>query len=175
MDTVEYRRGLLLGMAVGIAAGVVILMVLFKKKVLDMHFDERQERARGVAFKYGFFALAGSMLVLGGVDVAVHWCDMMLGMCLCACIGVTVFAAIAIWKDAYLGLYEKPWKVLVLFAVLAVFNLGVAVTHLLDGGLVENGIVTFRAANMLAGATMLAVMAIYGIRCAVRREAEDGE
>lgn len=171
----EYRLGLLLGMAVGIAAGAVILMVLFKKKVLDMHFDERQERARGVAFKYGFFTLAGSMLILGVVDTAIHWCDMMLGMSICVCTGVMVFAAIAIWKDAYLGLYEKPWKVLMLFAALAVLNLGIAVTHLLDGSLVENGIVTFRAANMVAGAMMLAVMAIYGIRCAVRREPEDEE
>lgn len=171
----EYRLGLLLGMAAGIAAGVVILVVLFRKKVLDMHFDERQERARGVAFKYGFFTLAGSMLVLGCVDTAIHWCDMMMGMSLCACTGVTVFAATAIWKDAYLGLYERPWKVLMLFAALSVFNLGIGVAHLLDGSLVENGIVTFRAANMVAGATMLAVMALYGLRCVTRREPEDGE
>lgn len=171
----EYRIGWLLGIAVGILAGVVVLVVLFKKKVLDMHFDERQERARGVAFQYGFFALAGSMLTLGCVDIAIHWCDMMVGMSLCACVGVTVFAVTAIWKDAYLGLYEKPWKVLTVFAVLSALNLGVGTARLLDGSFMENGIVTFRAANVVAGITILVVMVVYGLRCLARRGTEDEE
>lgn len=43
----SYHFGLLLGMLTGMLAGIVLVAILFKKKVLDMHFDERQELARG--------------------------------------------------------------------------------------------------------------------------------
>ena len=43
----------MLGLSVGIIAGLFVVALLFKKKVLDMHFDERQELARGTAFQYG--------------------------------------------------------------------------------------------------------------------------
>ena len=171
----EYRIGLLLGFAVGIAAGVVMLLVLFKKKVLDMHFDERQERARGVAFQYGFFTLLACGLALGFLDILHHWCDLMAGAALSACIGVTVFAVTAIWKDAYLGLYERPVKIMALFGILCVFNLGLGLRGVAAGNIVENGILTFRVTNLMVGGMMLAVMAAYGIRCLLRRETEDGE
>ena len=53
----RYHVGVFFGLAVGILAGLAFVMFLFKKKVLDAHFDERQERARGKAFQYGFFTL----------------------------------------------------------------------------------------------------------------------
>ena len=50
----EYKLGMVFGVAVSLTVGVLIVAVLFKKRVLDMTFDERQERARGQAFKLGF-------------------------------------------------------------------------------------------------------------------------
>lgn len=170
----EYRLGLLLGLAVGITAGLAVLMVLFKKNVLDLHFDERQERARGKAYQYGFFTLTAAMLVLGGIDAAgFHWCDLMAGMTICICAAMLVFAATAIWKDAYLGLYETPWKVVTLFAVLSVFNLSIGAAKLMNGGLVECGVLTFRATNLMVGMLLLVILAVYGVRCMARREMED--
>lgn len=172
-----YRFGFLLGLAVGVAAGLVCLLVLFRKKVLDMHFDERQERARGKAYQYGFLTLAAVMLALGGLDAAgFHWCDLMAGMTLCICAGTLVFAAAAIWKDAYLGLYETPWKVAALFAVLSVFNLGIGMSSLMGGRVVEDGVLTFRATNLLVGGLLLVILGLYALRCMIRRETEeDGE
>ena len=51
----EERMGIAVGLTVGLAIGLLFVALLFRKKVLDCTFDERQERARGVAFKYGFF------------------------------------------------------------------------------------------------------------------------
>ena len=42
----RYHAGMLCGLTVGILAGLLFVAFLFKKKILDMHFDERQERAR---------------------------------------------------------------------------------------------------------------------------------
>ena len=53
----RYHAGMLCGLTVGILAGLLFVAFLFKKKILDMHFDERQERARGKAFQYGFFTM----------------------------------------------------------------------------------------------------------------------
>lgn len=170
-----YQIGLLLGFAVGIAAGVALLVMLLKKRVLDMHFDERQERARGVAFQYGFFTLLACGLALGFLDILHHWCDLMAGAALSACIGVTVFAVTAISRDAYLGLYEKPVKIMALFGILAIFNLGLGLRCLLIGNIVENGVLTYWVTNLMVGGMMLAVMAAYGLRCLLRRETEDGE
>ena len=56
-------------------------MSLFKKKVLDMHFDERQERARGKAFQYGFFTLLIAAYAYGISDVLLgRWCDVLTGV-----------------------------------------------------------------------------------------------
>lgn len=45
------RIALVLGLCAGFVAGIFTVALLFRAKVLDMHFDERQERARGVAFR----------------------------------------------------------------------------------------------------------------------------
>ena len=62
--------------------------------------DERQERARGVAFKYGFFSLMFALFLYGMLDMVLgSWCDAMTGAVLCLCAGVTVFAATRTVKD----------------------------------------------------------------------------
>ena len=45
----EHSLGYIVGIVVGILVGVGIVALLFKLKVMDLTFDERQERARGQA------------------------------------------------------------------------------------------------------------------------------
>ena len=54
-----------LGICCGMIIGLVVVALLFKKKVLDVTFDERQERIRGMAYKYAFFTLM--------IAVTAHW------------------------------------------------------------------------------------------------------
>jgi hypothetical protein len=89
------------------------------------------------------------------------------------CIAITVFAITAIRKDAYLSLYENPRTVMILFAVLAAFNLLLGIRAALDGKLVENGVLTFQVTNLLLAVMLLVVMIAYGLRCLSRREEED--
>ena len=46
----------MLGALVGLAVAGVLAAVLFRTRVLDLTFDERQQRARGTAYKYAFIA-----------------------------------------------------------------------------------------------------------------------
>ena len=158
----EERMGIVVGLTVGLVIGLLFVALLFRKKVLDCTFDERQERARGVAFKYGFFTLMISIYAYGASELAVgRWCDAMTGSCLCVAAGLLVFAVTCILKDAYLSLRERPRRIMTLFVLLTVFNLGVGTEQAVKGKLVEDGVLTFRVTNLVAGALTLVILLIY--------------
>jgi len=167
------KLGVFLGVIVGLAIGGAIVALLFKKKVLDCTFDERQERARGQAFKYGFFALAVSVVVYGTAEQFFgRWCEPLAGAMLCVCAGGCVFAVICILKDAYLSLREKPRHVMTLFVALSVVNLALGGVAWADGALVEGGVLTFRAVNPIVGLMTLVILAVYLVNHALRNSGE---
>lgn len=172
----EYRLGLVLGLAAGIGAGVLVIVLLFKKRILSCAFDERQERARGVAFKYGFFALMFAIILYGMLDMVLgRWCDAMAGASLCLCVGITVFAVTCILKDAYLSLRENPRYIMTLFAFMSVINIAFGAVHILDGDMVENGILTFRCTNLVVGLMITVVLAVYIVNFLLSRRDQEAE
>lgn len=172
----EYKVGMVLGLATGIAAGVLFIALLFKKRILDCTFDERQERARGVAFKYGFFTLMFALFLYGMLELALgRWCDAMAGATLCLCVGITVFAITCILKDAYLSLKEKPRHVMTLFVIISFVNLLLGVLQIHDGDMVENGVLTFRCANLAVGVMAAVVLAVYIVNFLLRERDEEAE
>lgn len=172
--SMEERAGIVAGLTVGLAVGVLVVALLFRKKVLDCTFDERQERARGVAFKYGFFTLMGSIFLYGASDLAVgRWCDALAGGSLCLAAGILVFAVTCILKDAYLSLREHPRQIMTLFVLLSLCNLGLGVLQAAHGKLVEDGILTFRVVNLVVGIMTLAILMVYIVNFLLRdRETE---
>ena len=166
----EYAMGLVFGLAVGL--GVVAL--LFKKKVLDMTFDERQELARGKAYKYGFQAMGVSVILYGILDVTVgEWCDTLTGNLICFCIGLTVFAVTCILNDAYMSLKENPRKVMTLCFLVALLNLGIGWANAMEGTVVVDGKLSTGAVNLIVGGMSLLLLAVYIINYALReRETE---
>ena len=172
----SYHAGVTLGIFVGIAAGLFVLALLFKKKVLDMHFDERQELARGKAFQYGFFTLLVTTYAYGVSDMVLgRWCDVLTGVTICLAVSLCVFAVTCILKDAYLSLREKPRTVMTMFALLAAINLGFGAMYAVSGDLVEDGVLTFRAVNPIIGVLVLVILVVYIVNhllCSREEEAE---
>ena len=166
----EYAMGLVFGLAVGL--GVVAL--LFKKKVLDMTFDERQELARGKAYKYGFQAMGVSVILYGILDVTVgEWCDTLTGNFICLCIGLTVFAVTCILNDAYMSLKENPRKVMTLCLLAGLMNLVLGWANAAHGTVVVDGKLSTGAVNLIVGVMSLVILAVYIINYALReRETE---
>ena len=161
----EHTIGLALGVLTGLGAAALLMALLLKKRIVDMTFDERQERARGVAFQYGFFTLVICVAVYGCLDVLVgRWCDTLTGCVLCICIAGAVFAVVCIWKDAYLSLRERPGAVMALLLGLAAFNLVCGLFIAAGGGLVENGILTYRASNLIAGGMIALILIAYAAK-----------
>ena len=157
-----YNFGLLAGVLVGALVGVGIVALLFKLKVMDLTFDERQERARGQAYKYGFWTLVVCLLLYGFSDMVLgRWCDVITGVMLCLAGALVVFASVCIVKDAYLSLKEKPRKIMTLLAVVSVLNLAIGVMNWKNGRVVENGILTYGAVNGICGVITLTILVVY--------------
>ena len=170
-----YNLGMLVGVLAGALVGVGIIALLFKLKVMDLTFDERQERARGQAYKYGFWTLVICLLLYGFSDMALgRWCDVITGVMLCLAGALVVFASVCIVKDAYLSLKEKPRKIMTLLAVVSVLNLAIGVMNWKGGRVVENGVLTYGAANGICGAMVLVILVVYiaNYLLAKREEAE---
>ena len=171
-----HHAGVFVGLAAGLLAGLAFIKFLFKKKILDMHFDERQERARGKAFQYGFFTLLIAAYAYGISDVLLgRWCDVLTGVTLCIALSLCVFAVTCILKDAYLSLREKPRTVMTMFALISAMNLGFGVMYALSGGLVEDGVLTFRAVNPIIGVVTLVILIVYTVNHLLRDREEEAE
>ena len=141
-----------LGAAVGVAIAVVIWVVvvsLRKERSGDApQFDERQLAARARAYSSAFFTLLGYLAVVAVLDsvAEVHWCDLYTACFLGMMLALDVFAVAAIRSDAYFGIHERPVASIVLFAFVAVLNLGVAIARFAAGEPLE----TDRLAEALA-------------------------
>ena len=172
--SMEYKIGLLFGVAAGALVGCLFVALMKHRKVIDFHYDERQERARGQAFMYAFFTLTVTALCYGAVDSIVGLpCDTLAALFFCFGVSMVVFAAVCIRKEAYLSLYEKPGKVMMLFGGIAAFNLAIGAVYMMHGSMVENGILTFRACNPTVGVMMLIIMAIYALHLSGRKDDEE--
>ena len=171
----EYNFGLLVGVLVGALVGVGIIALLFKLKVMDLTFDERQERARGQAYKYGFWTLMGCLLLYGFSNMVLgRWCDVITGVMLCVAVAMVVFASVCIVKDAYLSLKEKPRTVMTLLAVVSVLNLAIGAMNWKNGRVFRDGILTYSAANGICGAITLTILVVYVVNYLLAKQ-EAGE
>ena len=159
-----YNLSMLVGVLAGALVGVGIIALLFKLKVMDLTFDERQERARGQAYKYGFWTLMTCLLLYGFSDMVLgRWCDVITGVMLCLAGALVVFASVCIVKDAYLSLKEKPRKIMTLLAVVSVLNLAIGVMNWKGGRVVQDGVLTYAAVNGICGVITLTILSLIHI------------
>ena len=171
----EHSLGYIVGIVVGILVGVGIVALLFKLKVMDLTFDERQERARGQAYKYGFWTLLTCLLLYGFSDMVLgRWCDVLVGAMLCIAAALMVFASVCIVKDAYLSLKEKPRTVMTLLAVVSVLNLAIGAMNWKNGRVFRDGILTYSASNGICGAITLTILVVYVVNYLLDKQ-EAGE
>lgn len=163
----EYNLGLLCGMLFGVVCGLVVVMLMFKyvkvkKDGSNFEYDERQQVARGYGFKYGyvtsiiynavlcFIAMLGNPLP---VDMSVL---ILAGILL----SVLVYVVYCIWHDAYVSLNENANRLMVVFTIIGGVNLLIGIMHIVEGTMIEDGIITFRCINLLCGIMMLMVTGI---------------
>ena len=148
------------GIIVGVLFAVVMTFIWVKRRKGKCEFDERQERSRGRAFKYGFFtALVYFMgYSIGGIINQGNWMHDPTWVFAGLCLSVGVFAVNAIWNDAYFSLNETPKSYIVLFIALAVTNLTGGIRGVLDEDSGDNSL------NFCLGILLLCILIVLGVK-----------
>lgn len=155
-----------LGVGCGIIFGLILLAVILKLTKTDgfmkCKYDERQQLVRGRGFKYAFFTLMFYNVFYGILDVALEKrvMDNFTGMIIGIVLGAMVYAIYCIWNDGYFSLNENPRRVRIAFFAIGVFNLALAFWSIAHGTVMEDGILTFRGANLFCGIMMLIICGV---------------
>ena len=148
-----------MGAVIGIIFFVIIFAIAQKDDSMKQNYDERQEVLRGRGAKYGLYTMFFLNLALFLVESAGVSLPVSPGMALLisVIVGGIVFAVYCVWKEAYFALNQKAGVYIVVFLVMAVYNLVVGIAAFLDGAAVRNNQLTLRSLNLFAGIMMLVI------------------
>lgn len=174
MKTIYYAAGAIFGVAL-VALCYIIVAKRRKRENIRQEYDERQLWVQGRAYKAGFFSLMIFCFVYGLADVLIerHWCEPIVGLTVCVCLSVVIWASICIWHDAYFKASQSPRHYKILFACASLVNIFLGVFHMIEGDLLENGVLGIHSLNFIAGIMLLAIFIVTVVKdISDRRESE---
>lgn len=144
-----------------------------RERIEKTNFDERQEQARGTAYKYGFFTLAVSIWLFSQFAEVFPWIGVEAGGFLCLSLGGAVFSVTAVWKDAYLELHKSPEWTAASLALAGAGCLCLSVFRLWREGLLVDGTLNLWAVAAVASLSDLLVLAVFWRRHVSGKREED--
>ncbi len=156
------KVGIIWGVAVGIVLVVIMLTVTKRGDEVGCRYDERQELIRGRGFKYAFFTILISNLiifVLCATDMLL-WAGTDILVVLTTLLGVMVYACYCIWNDAYFALNEKRIHIIMILVAVGISNLVLGLGAIMDGRAWQNGQLTIHSLNLYCGIMMLVIGAV---------------
>ncbi len=158
------------GLLVGILIAAVLIKLFFKKFHTDGkkdRYDERQQMLIGKGYKYGFY---GILIYNGLYAVLGSWLNSSLfspgvSAFINVSVGLIVFAAYCVWNGAYFAMNFNAKRYMILLIVIAVINYIVGFLSIARGvPMVENGVLTISASNLMCAGLMTAILLIVLIR-----------
>lgn len=159
----SYIAGFIVGLLL-----VVLVKFLFDRRKTEQKkgcdYDERQQLARGEAFKYGFFTLFAWVVFTSVIceDGMPQWCSLLVLNMTGVGLALLVFGCYCIAKDAYMSLREKPLSMYIVTGVAGFSNLGVALHHFGEqGGLFEDGKLGLSMVNLILGIVFIVLLAVF--------------
>ena len=158
----------------GLYGGGLVVGKLAGKKLGKAEFDERQQLARGKAYKAGFYTLLVGLLAVYLIPIFTEWQpkDTALLPFAVICVGVTVFACVAVANDAYLGIRQNPRAMLLVLGIVVVGNLTAGFSVMESVGFAD-GLAVENSMNFIIAAMGLIILAALAIR--LRMAARDEE
>ncbi len=142
------------GITAGIIVGLIICIFLFRymnkdKKVMTK-YDERQEMARGKAYKYGFWAsmIAAAFVMLLDISM-ITLASSFTKYFFIMFVGIIAQVTYSIWNDAYYGINTNKKRLIVICIVAGISNLLNVVATIMGGQFIVDGIVSDAGANAL--------------------------
>ena len=169
----------LLAILLAVCVSIILLVAFTRgKKTLRQEYDERQELARGRAFRYAFYSM---LIFIGGV-LCFDWTGLIPGqnqMIFYASglfFGILVYAVYCVWNDCYFALNQRTNIMIVFFTFIGLFNLAIAVTGIIRGTMIQNGRFSEQFLNLECAFLFLALMVTLVIKkIHDRRLTEDEE
>ena len=173
MNSIPYMIGFLCGIAV-VALVVLLIRFVFKKKngVLCGEYDERQRAVQGRGYKYAYFTLMIAVVAGGLFDAwtGIKWIELFPFAVLCLWLSLCVFVTYCIAKDAYVSFQAKRKVLILIFALSALVNLGIALMEIFCGnGIITDGCLNLTSANLFTGAASLQIALALCIRAIYER------
>lgn len=124
MENISYRIGVFCGIFFGVVIIGIITRLCRKDKKLWSVYDERQQIARGKAYKYGFFTFLFELVYLMVIaPTLTAYISMNIQCFLALVIGVLVYAIYCILNEAYFGVNDTMTKWSLMFGLIGAFNL----------------------------------------------------
>lgn len=173
--SIEYIVGLIVGILVA-----VLVLWLTGRKVRSKgptQFDERQQFTRARAYSAGFFTILFYCVLYGLISsLGIKWCKDAVGMFIGCFLGITGFALSAIRHDAYFGMNEDIKTTMRLGTVIVFFGVVGSVVSIIDGEMVEDGLLTGNVISLCVAVMWLVIIVaqkLHERKAKERAEAEE--
>lgn len=186
----ESSLGYIFGFILGIASAILLLLILrwgirkvggkvetYRCFFNKNSFDERQVIARGKAYKVGFYTLLIYVFAIALLDEMMNISIFMSlgGIWLGVCIAFFLFAIVCIRQDAYMSLYENPKGIILMFLIISIVNIIPGVLFIINGSILENGVLASRCMNLECGILLLLIMFAFAAKVAYNNKHMDEE
>ena len=138
--------------------------------------DERQILVNGKGAEYGLLAVAIATLFVYFWEAAFElppFAEPSAVAVLLALLGCLVYGVYRIWHGAYFAVNGNPKYITVLLVVYTVISLIAGISDLLEGELIENGVLTSDCIMLAGGIMCLFWLATIGLKAIKDRKDED--
>lgn len=129
-------------------------------------YDERQQIEQGRGCKWAYIALICYLVGYVFLDLVfeVKWCEPEFGILLGIALSVTVLLAYLVFQDAYFAFNEKKTGTLISVNCVGLCQLLLGIEHIADGDIIQNGIITDNALNLVFCGVVLSLDIFFLIR-----------
>lgn len=152
-----------MGAITGFIIGLLICLILFvfcnNNRKVKHEYDERQEIIRGRGYKYGFYTGLFYMAFLTLwplTEIELPITDTVL-VFIGIVLSISVMCIYSIWNDAYWAMNNNTTRYIVVFVAATMINLLVPIVAIVNGTMVEDGVLQAPAINLLCGVIFLVV------------------
>ena len=174
--SMAYVWGFLVGiLCVGLITALIAWIVYKINGSKRGKYDERQELARGRAFKFAYTVLVVYLMGTGifNMMTGIRWCDEFTYGMIGVLSSVFVYACICIWNDAYININQKPVTVILILGGIGLINLLISLQNLKYGAWYENGMLTFRSVNLMCAVSLLLLTIMFVVKLLVDKHREE--
>ncbi|MBP3506213.1 MAG: hypothetical protein J6K43_07415 [Lachnospiraceae bacterium] len=167
--------GVLAGIVIGAILIIVVLILTKTDGNIEPKYDERQLLERGKGFKLAFFVemiYTAFLILMYIMEIKVPVATEVL-LFFGIVLSVFVYAVYCIRKEAYISLNESVKKLNVAFLLIGIANLLIGVSHCFSGGMIQDGVLTFRSLNLICGIFMMIMSIVIGTSQIESKEEEE--